>query len=594
MSRTSLLLLTLAACATTVPGAADTQAPWALEVGTQAPPPVLSTPSSTPTLAHPGELVTLSTSIGRAGVNIYFAVSTHGLGAGDCPPPLLGGCLAVASPSEIIGPAVTDAGGTASISWTIPADQEGAVAIQAVARKGTHVVMSSPHAFTPEPGAGDVSYGALVRAAVDFYGAQRCGDAHNWLLTDNPYGDSCHPDDGPAVGADLTGGWHDAGDHLKFTSTHAYASYTLLKALEVFPEAFEDRESPDYSGVPNGVVDVLDQVRVATDYLVKAHIDSETLAARVGDGRDHEVWTTSPFQSTRPAAEGGGVRAVSLVAKADVAGLTTAALALASTHFEAHDPALAATYLDHAREIYEYGIDNPGMSTDEYYAGTAYKEDMMCGAIELHRATGEGRYLADAEIFSEEFGRSWWAPDWENPSDYCRHSMYMSGSADALAVWKLEVDGYLDTISTSPEVAGMAYFFDWGTLQYASGAAFSAAMLHEVTGDPRYADFAMSQLEYITGDNGYGRSFVVGFGEDPPSHPHHKNAFGREAHDWDLTGDFEHVLTGALVGGPTIGDLRGVTSPGYEDDVWDYAGNEVSIAYNAGLVGLAAFGATAD
>jgi hypothetical protein len=34
-----------------------------------------------------------------------------------------------------------------------------------------------------------------------------------------------------------------------------------------------------------------------------------------------------------------------------------------------------------------------------------------------------------------------------------------------------------------------------------------------------------------------------------------------------------------------------VTSPGYTDDVNDYVSNEVALDYNAGLVGLAAFGA---
>ena len=35
----------------------------------------------------------------------------------------------------------------------------------------------------------------------------------------------------------------------------------------------------------------------------------------------------------------------------------------------------------------------------------------------------------------------------------------------------------------------------------------------------RYRDFAMEQIGYILGDT--GRSFVVGYGENPPSHEQH-------------------------------------------------------------------------
>lgn len=44
-----------------------------------------------------------------------------------------------------------------------------------------------------------------------------------------------------------------------------------------------------------------------------------------------------------------------------------------------------------------------------------------------------------------------------------------------------------------------------------------------------------------------------------------------------------HILTGALVGGPT--DASG---GGYTDSLTDYTANEVAIDYNAGLVGAAA------
>jgi endoglucanase len=90
---------------------------------------------------------------------------------------------------------------------------------------------------------------------------------------------------------------------------------------------------------------------------------------------------------------------------------------------------------------------------------------------------------------------------------------------------------------------------------------------------------ALSQLNYIMGDNTYNRSFVIGFGNNPPTQPHHRNQIA--------TGN---SLAGALVGGPTNGSV-GPHQAGYQDNADDYLGNEVALDYNAGLVGLAAFGA---
>ena len=35
-------------------------------------------------------------------------------------------------------------------------------------------------------------------------------------------------------------------------------------------------------------------------------------------------------------------------------------------------------------------------------------------------------------------------------------------------------------------------------------------------------EYAVSQLNYVLGDNQYDRSYVVGFGNNPPVKPHHR------------------------------------------------------------------------
>src|SRR6185369_9296647 len=108
----------------------------------------------------------------------------------------------------------------------------------------------------------------LLDLVVKFYGAQRSGDGANWLLSaaqaaDPTRGTSCHMNDGETMMLDLSGGWYDAGDHVKVTLSIAYASYVMLKAYDAFPAAFGDRDSQRYTGEKNGVPDVLDEARYA-------------------------------------------------------------------------------------------------------------------------------------------------------------------------------------------------------------------------------------------------------------------------------------------------------------------------------------------
>ena len=86
----------------------------------------------------------------------------------------------------------------------------------------------------------------------------------------------------------------------------------------------------------------------------------------------------------------------------------------------------------------------------------------------------------------------------------------------------------------------------------------------------------MSQLDWMMGSNSSGRSFICGYGSNPPQHPHHRNAHP------DGPSSPALALYGGLVGGPAPGAA-------YDDRFQNYEQNEVAIDYNAGLVGLAAF-----
>ncbi len=184
----------------------------------------------------------------------------------------------------------------------------------------------------------------------------------------------------------------------------------MLKAYEVFPESFADHDDRAYSGSSNGVADVLDEVRQATDYLLKTHPDSSTLVVRVGGSQDHDLWVTSPYQSTLSVGQGGGKRPVQTGGRADIAGLAAAALALMSTLTD--DAEHAQECLDVAESLYVLGNSRKGTTWDLFYADETWQDDMLCAAVELYRATGYEGYLDDARALDAQIGSHDWVLSW--------------------------------------------------------------------------------------------------------------------------------------------------------------------------------------
>ena len=59
-----------------------------------------------------------------------------------------------------------------------------------------------------------------------------------------------------------------------------------------------------------------------------------------------------------------------------------------------------------------------------------------------------------------------------------------------------------------------------------ANAAFVAAMAAADGLQPtQFKNFAMSQINYILGDNKQHMSFEIGFGSRYPVHPHHRGRF---------------------------------------------------------------------
>ena len=85
------------------------------------------------------------------------------------------------------------------------------------------------------------AYKNHTETLLDFMRQQRCGY--------NPFLDMvCHKRDGrifydtlpDSSYVDVSGGWHDAGDQLKYLITGSYATAHMLKAFELYPGRFSN------------------------------------------------------------------------------------------------------------------------------------------------------------------------------------------------------------------------------------------------------------------------------------------------------------------------------------------------------------------
>ncbi|MDU0292851.1 glycoside hydrolase family 9 protein [Saccharothrix longispora] len=437
------------------------------------------------------------------------------------------------------------------------------------------------------------NYGEALQKSIWFYDAQRSGD----LPADNRVnwrGDSALRD-GADVGLDLSGGFYDAGDHVKFGLPFA-ASMTMLAW-----GAVENRGAYEDSGQ---LRHLLANLKWGTDWIIKAHPSPNVVYGQVGAGDDDHKWwgAAEVMQMARPS-----YKVDASCPGSDLAGEYAAAMAASSMVFRRSDPAYADTLLAHARQLYSFADTHRGKYssciTDAakfYNSHSGYQDELVWGAIWLHRATGDAAYLAKAKAEYPKLStepqsttRSYrWTIAWDDKS-YGAYALmakltgeqqYVDDTNRWLDYWTTGYQG--NRVRYSP--GGQAVLDTWGSLRYAANTAF-VALTHadwlRATDPARattYHDFGVRQVNYALGDNPRKSSFVVGFGANPPRNPHHRTAHGAWADTMREPATSRHVLYGALVGGPST------NNDAYTDDRTDYIANEVALDYNAGFTGALA------
>ncbi|MFN7988946.1 MAG: glycoside hydrolase family 9 protein [Thermoanaerobaculia bacterium] len=460
---------------------------------------------------------------------------------------------------------------------------------------------------------------------LEFLRQQRCG----W----NPYlGAACHTFDGATAYGPLSsgtwldarGGWHDAGDQLKYLLTSSTATAHLLQAYLVNPGVFGD--AFDALGRPgaNGMPDVLDEARWGLDWMLRLHPDPCSLYHQVADDRDHRGWRLPPdddadygwgpgrertvyFADGKP--QGLGRYASASTGVANLAGRYAAAMALAHRVWK-DDPRLggfAEECLRAGTEVYALGRAQEGVQQGNSYgapyryAEESWADDMEWGAAELFRETGEARYLEDGARYARLAGAASWMGrtavghyqhyPFVNLGHFALHAVAPEGLRGELAAYAREgLEKAVEGARAGPFRPGVP--FVWCSNNLVAALVVQGFVHERMTGDGRYGRFLADQLGWLLGENPWGVSMVTGWpdGGPFPTQPHLPTT--------DLSG---RAVRGGLVDGPVKEEiflgLKGVRltradafasfqseEAVWHDDVMDYATNEPTMDGSAEAV----------
>jgi hypothetical protein len=369
---------------------------------------------------------------------------------------------------------------------------------------------------------GNDVYKKVIDKLLLFMRVARCGN------TDPLLHQPCHLNDATNMGLDLTGGWHDAGDFLKFTRSEAYTTYTLLLSYAINEKKYADR----FSDIDrNGMVDVLDEALIGLNYLIKVFPDDDVFVYQVGDfDKDHDQGFRMPeddklASKNRPALIGFHRNVLCQYSFAMSLGYATFREMPEYRQAANQYLALAKKAYSKAKIIGEKNIDK-----------------LCLAATELYRATGEEKYLKDAKKFNDQLFDS----DWGNWSDNTNLAHARLAPFYPKSLEKLKTSVVKFHRQSLEDLFGYNVAYVWAGLYVAISSASAEWFYRTITLDDTYNLLSLRIRDYLLGVNPWGISFISGLGTIYPMNMHtnvgiaSKNANSKK----------NAILLGAIPGGP--------------------------------------------
>ena len=473
-------------------------------------------------------------------------------------------------------------------------------------------------------------YDAYQEDVVRFMQTQRCGY--------NPHIDAvCHWRDGRSFYGnmpdssyvDARGGWHDAGDQLKYLITGSNATARMIQAYEWYPKGFVDRWNAWGQPGANGVPDILDEARWGLEWIHRLHPAPDQLIHQVADDRDHKGfkipdndpadygWGPNSYRAAYFAngkPQGLGRYKSEATGVSNVAGRSAAAMAMAHRVWweQMKDTIFALQCLKDAETLYALGKRLEGFQQGNSY-GAPYRynertwtDDMQWAAAELYRITRKSSYLEDAKRYAAMTGHD----SWMERDTVSHYEMYPYVHVGHHALWRVGDEATkrrmtedfrhnLERIRSKATLNdyGVGHLFVWCSNNYAAAVATQALLYRAMTGDRTYDTLMQDHVNWLFGLNPWGTSMITGIPE--------KGDYPLDVHMpfWRLR---REVIKGSLVDGPLWTSIHdgmlqiSLSEPDeyshlqpphvkYWDDWADYSTNEPTMDGSADLFLILAF-----
>ncbi len=460
---------------------------------------------------------------------------------------------------------------------------------------------------------------------VSFIRTQRCGF--------NPYTkELCHQKDGlsffgprpDSSHVDATGGWHDAGDQLKYLITGSNTTARLLMAYQMRPRSFKDEVNEKGLKGTDDLPDILDEAKWGLEWILKLHPGPDELYHQVADDRDHRGfklphqdnadygWGRNSFRPVYFATgspQGLSKYKSQATGIANLAGRSAATLALGYEVFSKIKgyEVFAETCLQNAKELYAMGKKQEGYQQGNSY-GAPYRyeentwaDDMEWAAALLFRITQKDNFLQEARRYAKIIGN--WS--WMERDTASHYEMYPYVNMGHYVLWQVGtaqdkqqmVDYYkhnLDKIkkraNANPYQVG--HLFIWCSNNLAAAVATQAMLYEEMTGSKEYRPLMQNHVNWLLGLNPWSSSMITKIpeGKDAPVDVHMPF--------WKINKD---AIKGSLVDGPLWSSIHDkmlgieLSEPDeyahlqplhikYWDDWADYSTNEPTLDGSAELL----------
>lgn len=427
----------------------------------------------------------------------------------------------------------------------------------------------------------DYNFAKLLQYSLYFYDANMCGDkvSETSLYSKDLYNGwrgNCHVNDkftynGKQYSA--VGGYHDAGDHVKFGLPMAQAMTALGIGYHEFGEAFDELGQTQHLKT---IVDYYCTYVKSCTVLNSSGTQAEAFCYQVGDGdADHANWTAPEVENETNTNRKNTLIATSSNPATDIVSGTAAALALNYMNFKNPDD------LAYAKALFKFAKNTSGKKVAEcpggFYTSSKWEDEYCLAAALLYDITKDETYATEYRNNNNNSGNVSKPYDWDNA--YQAAAFYAPGGSSQLQEMQNWFNGIANANKTQYYCSSQ-----WGSARYNCNVQLMMLLYDKIQNTDTYDAWCRYQMSIILGNNVKKRNLVCGYNTNSPKKPHHRAASGYSGWDeFNSDATEKYTLYGALCGGPSSNDFTT-----YNDSVRDSTTNEVTLDYNAGLVGAAA------